>query len=120
MAVDGEPLVAMVQNLGQTDDGYLPLGSTDKVASQGFTTGSNPAGYRLQGIGVNIEGSSNQVPSEPTSVSVAVYSESNGKPGAKLFDLVSPTDFRAGHSFFEAPAGTTLAADTSLYLGFGV
>ena len=121
MAVLGEPLVAMVQNLGQTDDGYLPLGGIFKVASQGFTTGSNPAGYRLQGIGVNIEGSDNadgdpQVPSGPTSVSVAVYSESNGKPGAKLFDLVSPTNFGAGHSFFEAPAGTTLAADTSYVL----
>ena len=121
MAVDGEPLVAMVQNLGQSDDGYVQLRGTNRVASQGFTTGSNPAGYRLQGIGVNIEGSDNvdgdpQVPSGPTSVSVAVYSESNGKPGAKLFDLVSPTNFGAGHSFFEAPAGTTLAADTSYVL----
>ena len=116
MAVLGEPLVAMVQNLGQTDDGYLPLGGIFKVASQGFTTGSNPGGYRLQGIGVNIEGSSGQFPAGASSVSVAVHADSSGQPGAKLFDLVSPTDFRAGHSFFEAPAGTTLAADTSYVL----
>ena len=106
MAVLGEPLDAMVQNLGQADDGYLGVGSaTTKVASQGFTTGSDPFGYRLQGIGVNIEGSNDsngnaQVPSGPTSVSVAVHADSNGKPGEKLFDLVSPTEFAAGHSFF--------------------
>ena len=114
MAVLGEPLYAMVQNLGQTDAGYVQLGGASaKVLSQGFTTGSNPGGYRLQGIGVNIDGSSNRFPDGPTSVSVAVHADSNGKPGAKLFDLVSPTEFGAGHSFFEAPPGTNLAPDTS-------
>ena len=122
MALLGEPLDAMVQNLGQTDDPYLTVGSSNsKVASQGFTTGSDSFGYRLQGIGVNIEGSDDsngnaQVPSGPTSVSVAVHADSNGKPGAKLFDLVSPGEFAAGHSFFEAPPGTNLAPDTSYVL----
>ena len=122
MAFLGEPLDAMVQNLGQADDGYLSLGSTSsQVASQGFTTGSDPFGYRLQGIGVNIEGSDDsngnpQVPSGPTSVSVAVHADSSGKPGEKLFDLVSPTEFAAGHSFFEAPPGTNLAPNTSYVL----
>ena len=113
MAILGEPLYAMVQNLGQTDSGHLSVGGLVPVASQGFTTGSNAAGYRLQGIGVNIEGSGNDFPDGPTSVSVAVHADSNGNPGAKLFDLVSPTDYAAGHSFFEAPPGTTLDPDTS-------
>ena len=91
------------------------------MVSQGFTTGSDGFGYRLQGIGVNIEGSDDsngnpQVPSGPTSVSVAVHADSSGKPGAKLFDLVSPTEFAAGHSFFEAPPGTVLAPNTSYVL----
>ena len=122
MAVFGEPLDAMVQNLGQTDKGYVSLGSaTNKALSQGFTTGSDSFGYRLQGIGVNIEGSDDsdgnpQVPSGSTSVSVAVHADSSGKPGAKLFDLVSPTEFAAGHSFFEAPPGANLAPDTSYVL----
>ena len=121
MAVFGEPLVAMVQNLGQTDNSYRSVGGTNKVLSQGFTTGPNSFGYRLQGIGVNIEGSDDsngnpQVPSEPTSVSVAVHADSSGKPGAKLFDLVSPTEFAAGHSFFEAPPGAVLAPNTSYVL----
>ena len=116
MALLGDPLYAMVQNLGQTGNSYASATATNAVLSQGFTTGPNAAGYRLQGIGVNIEGSGNNVPDGPTSVSVAVHADSDGKPGAKLFDLVSPTEYAAGHSFFEAPPGTTLEASTSYVL----
>ena len=120
MAILGEPLYAMVQNLGQTDSIFWTASATIPVFSQGFTTGPNAAGYRLQGIGVNIEGSDKsgtpQVPDGPTSVSVAVHADLNGKPGAKLFDLVSPTDYAPGHSFFEAPPGTKLDPDTSYVL----
>ena len=117
MAVLGEPLYAMVSNLGQTDNGHHSLGSAStKVASQGFTTGSQPVDYPLEGIGVNIEGSGSSYPDGPTSVSVAVHADSNGKPGEKLFDLISPTEYGAGHSFFEAPPGTNLAPDTSYVL----
>ena len=81
--------------------------------TQGFTTGSEAGGYELLGIGVNIEGSGGNVPDGSASVSVAVHANSGGKPGAKLFDLLSPTEYAAGHNFFEAPRGTTLAASTS-------
>ena len=115
MAILGEPLDAMAQNLGRSNNGYVSLGGFNNahVASQGFTTGSDQFGYRLQGIGVNIEGSSNRIPAGPTSVSVAVHANSNGQPGTKLVDLVSPGEFAAGHSFFEAPPGTNLEASTS-------
>ena len=119
MALLGEPLHAMVQNLGQADNSYHAVGGFVPVLSQGFTTSPNAAGYELQGIGVNIEGSVSvslvaQVPDDAASVSVAVYSaDAAGLPSAKLFDLLSPTEYAAGHSFFEAPAGTTLAASTS-------
>ena len=119
MAFLGEPLHAMVQNLGQADNSFHAVGGFIPVLSQGVTTGPTPGGYRLQGIGVNIEGSDTvggvaQVPDDAASVSVAVYSaDADGKPAAKLFDLLSPTEYAPGHSFFEAPAGTTLAASTS-------
>ena len=119
-AILGEPLYAMVQNLGQTDNLYFSVGGFSSVVAQGFTTGPDARGYALQGIGVNIEGSDNasniaQVPDDAASVSVAVYSaDADGEPDAKLFDLVSPTEYAPGSlSFFEAPAGTTLAASTS-------
>ncbi|WP_419552655.1 hypothetical protein [Candidatus Poriferisodalis sp.] len=35
---------------------------------------------------------------------------------AKLFDFLSPSEFAAGHSFFEAPPDTHLAPDTSYVL----
>ena len=63
MAVLGEPLYAMVQNLGQTNSGYRSVGGANrKVLSQGFTTGSDADGYELTGIGVNIEGSDSRLP----------------------------------------------------------
>ena len=117
MAVLGEPLFALVQNLGQTNSGYRTVGSgTNKVVSQGFTTGSRADSYVLQGIGVNIEGSGAQFPDDATSVSVAVHADSSGQPGTKLFDLLSPADYGAGHSFFEAPRGTELDPSTSYVL----
>ena len=127
MAVFGEPLAAMVQNLGQTDNSYQTVGNaTAKVLSQGFTTSccetddseSDAAlyGYRLQGIGVDIEGSDSRFPDGPSSVSVSVHADSGGKPGEKLFDLLSPSEYAAGHAFFEAPPDTHLAPDTSYVL----
>ena len=87
------------------------------MLSQGFRTGSEEGGYRLQGIGVNLEGSGNQAPDNATTVSVAVHADSGGKPGAKLFDLISPGEYPAGEvSFFEAPRGTRLEPSTDYVL----
>ena len=74
-------------------------------------------GFRLQGIGVNIEGSDSNFPDGPTSVSVAVHADSSGQPGTKLVDLVSPTEYAAGHSFFEAPPGTVPGGEHFLRAG---
>ena len=122
MAVRGEPLHAMVENFGQTDNSYHGVDADNKVVSQGFTTGTKAGefAYRLVGIGVNIEGSDDmsvaQIPDGPDSVSVAVHADSNGQPGEKLFDLISPDEYAAGHSFFEAPPGTALKPNTSFVM----
>ena len=50
MAIFGEPLVAMVQNLGQTDNTYVSLGHPGfQVLSQGFTT--DPSRVRVPAAG---------------------------------------------------------------------
>ena len=117
VTVFGEPLYAMTSNLGRADNGYAGIGGTNaKVLTQGFTTGSDADGYELTGVGVELEGSGGNVPDGPTSVSVSVHADSDGEPGAKLFDLVSPTEFAAGHGFFEAPRGATLDASTGYVL----
>ena len=119
MSVDGEPLHAMVQNFGRNNNSYISLGGTNsKVVAQEFTTGTNQAGYVLQGIDVNIEGSDDssvaQVPAGPSSVSVAVHAVVGGKTGARMFDLVSPSAFEKGpYNFFEAPPGTLLSPGTT-------
>ena len=120
MVVYGVPLYTVVKNLGQTDNGHVSVGGTNDVVSQGFTTGSRTGGYALPGIGVNIEGSkvsgTSQIPADASAVSVSVHADSSGAPGAKLFDLLSPTEYAAGHSFFEAPRGARLDASTSYVL----
>ena len=124
MAVLGEPLHAMVSNLLWANSAYVTVGAADsKVLVQQFTTGPSPSShdFRLQGIGVNIEGSDDsdgnaQIPDGPSSVSVAVHADSNGNPGAKLFELVSPDEFAEGHSFFEAPPGTLLSPKTTYHM----
>ncbi|WP_419553736.1 choice-of-anchor R domain-containing protein [Candidatus Poriferisodalis sp.] len=120
MVVYGVPLHTIVGNLGQTDNGYVSVGGANDVVSQGFTTGSRTGGYSFQGIDVNIEGSAlsgtSQVPADASAVSVSVHADASGAPGAKLFDLLSPTEYAAGHSFFEAPRGARLDAGTSYVL----
>ncbi len=150
MAIDGVPLHAMVQNLGQDDNGYVRVGGTHSLVtddplllSQPFTTGFGWNRFRFRGIGINIEGSDlnanecdenldprnedfnpffdtadpdciPQVPDGPSSVSVALYaSDEDGRPGAKLYDLVSPGEFGPGHHFFEAPPGAILSPNTN-------
>ena len=121
VTVFGEPLYAMTSNLGESNNGHASLGGTNaKVISQGFSTGADEDGYDLVGIGLDIEGSkaggNPQVPDGPTFVSAAVHASVDGKPGRKLFDLVSPTEYAPGLSFFEAPRGTRLEANTSYVL----
>ena len=116
MAIMGEPLVAMVQNLGRTDNGHVSVGGDSaKVLSQGFTTGADGFGYRLQGIGVEFS-SDSHLPDDSNSVAVSVHANVGGRPGKKLFDLLSPTDFAAGFSFFEAPPRTYLRPSTPYVL----
>ena len=49
-------------------------------------------------------------------MSVSVHAASGGKPGRKLFELVSPGEYAAGHVFFEAPPDTHLAPTTPVVL----
>ena len=109
-AVLGEPLYAMVQNLGQTDSTYTTVGSSTPVVTQGFTTGSQAGGYRLQGIGVNIDGSTNvpgkaQLPDDGTSVTVSLYTR--------------PCERQAGHKAVRPGQSRRVRAGPQLLQGAG-
>ena len=144
IAVYGEPVSAttMVSNLGQSDDGYVTVGSTrtdefgqplntNKVLAQPFDVGGGSDRHLLHGIGINIEGSEDElgtvhVPSNNRGMAVAVHAFSNATfdddgelvdnatLGDKLFDLLTDRrTFEPGPRFFEAPLETYLYADTS-------
>ena len=113
MAILGEPLDAMVKNLGQSNNGYASADTTNDVLSQGFTTGPALLGYRLQGIGVTskappIESLTGRPPCRWPCTPIRT-----GSRARSWSNLVSPTEYAAGHSFFEAPPGTYLEASTS-------
>ncbi len=117
MAIFGEPLHAMVQNFGQTDAGYRSVTSTNKFATNAFTTGPNALGYRFRGVDVNVEGSDSKVPDGRTSVKVSIYTaDSNADPDQHVFDLINPDEYKAGHTFFEAPPRAMLDPDTEYVL----
>ncbi len=121
MVVFGEPLHALVQNVGQTkNSNTVTVDTTSTHIAQGFSTGLNPLGYRLQGIGVTIDVvtvmGSDELPGDRTNLKVSLYTDSNGQPGQKLFDLVNPDEYKKGPMFFEAPPGTTLEPGTSYVL----
>ena len=46
--------IALVSNTGQPVLLGVPVGNTDKIHTQGFTTGSNALGYKLDSVGVRI------------------------------------------------------------------
>ncbi len=117
IAVLGEPLHEMVSNFGQTDAGYRSVTSTNRFATNGFTTGSNALGYTFKGVDVNVEGSNSNVPDGRTSVKVSVYTaNSTADPDQHLFDLINPDEYKAGRTFFEAPRGATLEPNTEYVL----
>ena len=75
MAFLGEPLYAMMQNLGQTDNSFR-IGRRHQPRAVARIHNRFPAGsYGLLGVGVNIEGSADsngvpQLPKDATSVAV--------------------------------------------------
>ncbi len=97
--------------------GTIELG--EKRNAQRFTTGSNPAGYTLQSVVLNLlEGSgTGQV------VRVAIHDDgSSGNPGTLLAVLDNPADpignnsGTAGNRTFAAPSALSLNADTEYWV----
>ena len=119
MAVLGEPLNAMVQNLGQTDNGFV----CRRRQRQGGVAGIHDRlqRIRLPGAGHRrrnrrLQQSSSLTDRRPCRCPCTPPT-SDGKPGRKLFDLVSPGEYAAGHVFFEAPPGYAPGADHSRRAG---
>ena len=81
--------------------------------AQGFTTGGNPAGYRLTGIELSAADAVSDA-AKLAQIPVQLWSATDTKkPGRKLHDLATPSAFAAGAASIAAPANVTLAPDTT-------
>ena len=111
----------MVQNLRQSNNSYVSLGgATNKVLTQGFTTGSDADGYELLGIGVNIEGSGSSFPDGPTSVSVAVHADSSGPPGREAVRPCQSQRVRGRPQLLRGAAGNDAGGEHLLFAGLAL
>ncbi len=107
--------VTLVTNFGQTKlTGTRFTG--DNSLAQGFTTGSNSAGYTLASIEAISRGGGTAV--QAATVRAELWSATTGgAPDSKIADLTIPTGAVAANATmsFGAPASTTLTASTTYY-----
>ncbi len=101
----------LVSNIGQSGAaGQILLNS--RLQAQGFTTGDHASGYGL----ISIEVDTSAV-SAPAGMKAEVWSAaSNGRPDAKLGNLIVPSTISSGATTFAAPAGTWLKANTAYFV----
>ena len=103
-----------VSNLGQTDVSANSTILGNVRRAQQFETGSNPGGYTLSEIVVNIRDARTGTPA------FALYtSTSDDKPDTKVVDL-SGDSSTAGEQSFTPASATTLSASTKYIIVFQV
>ncbi len=106
----------LVSNTGQADGGGTGL-SLIWNYSQGFTTGSNAAGYKLTQVRTALDNTTNGQSS--AAVSVSIRSDSSGSPGSSLGALTKPANLsgRGTYDTYTATGdGIDLAANTKYYV----
>ena len=113
--VQAQETETLLSNTGQT---FIPgngVNVGDYTHAQGFTTGSNAPGYRLDSIELHV----NAVPTTPSDVTVELWSAtSDSEPDASVAALTHSTGtWATGASTFNAPTDTELDANT-LYFVF--
>ena len=103
--------VTLVSNENAT----VGTSNTASIQAQSFVTGTNAGGYTLSEIQIRL-GDSSVVPGV-TGVIAAVKADDSGAPGTLVANLVNPASLTAdAFNAFTAPAGTTLAANTTYWV----
>ena len=101
-----------VSNLGQTDYSGSSTVSPSSPRAQQFETGSNPGGYTLTEIVVNIRDARTGTPA------FALYTSTTSNfPGTKVVDL-NGNSSTAGEQSFSPASTTTLSASTKYLIVF--
>ena len=116
LTVAAPPAVVLVSNLGKANNGGIfgVGGTSGRVYAQKFTTGPSDGGYGLAAADVRFQ----TFDAADDEARVSIYSEdADGDPDASLVVLVNPDSIESnGANAFAAPAGTTLAAETSYFV----
>ena len=104
----------LVSNTGQTFNPGNAVIVGDFRQAQGFNTGSNAPGYRLDSIELHV----GTVPNTPSDVTVELWSaNSDSKPDASVATLTHSTGtWATGANTFNAPADTELDANTLYFV----
>ena len=104
----------LLSNTGQTFNPGNAVIVGDFRQAQGFTTGSNAPGYRLDSIELHV----GTVPNTPSDVTVELWSaNSDSKPDASVATLTHSTGtWATGANTFNAPADTELDANTLYFV----
>ena len=99
----------LVTNLAET---LASVASGFNVTGQGFTTGSNPGGYRLTAVVVRVH--SHQGGASDSDTHVTLWSNNNG-PDAMIAELTTPP-LGNGSRTYAAPAGVFLDPNRSYHV----
>ena len=106
--------ITLVSNMGQP--GASGISAALRVIDNraiGFVTGSNPNGYNLTKVELNIAATFTN------GITVSLWSAtSSGAPNARLFDFANPDDITTltGVTAFTAPSDTVLAGNTRYFV----
>ena len=105
----------LVSNTAQAGGVGRPENFTSRSAAQAFTTG--PQDYTLSSIDLNWTISSPLTAEELRSLAVVLETDNGGDPsGTRLTTLRNPATVETGTARLRAPAGVTLAANTTYHL----
>ena len=109
--------VVLVSNMQETSNLDVAVGATPGTRiAQGFRTGTNSAGYTLSAVSIAMKVNDFTAGERLT---LRIYSSSSNTPNAVVHTLTTPAAYPAGGvGVFAAPAGATLAANTSYHVVF--
>ena len=112
--VQAQETETLLSNTGQSFNPGNAVIVGDSRQAQGFNTGSNAPGYRLDSIELHV----GTVPNTPSDVTVELWSaNSDSKPDASVATLTHSTGtWATGANTFNAPADTELDANTLYFV----
>ena len=112
--VQAQESETLLSNTGQDFNEGNAVIVADFRQAQGFNTGSNAPGYRLDSIELHV----GTVPNTPSDVTVELWSAtSDSKPDASVSTLTHSTgSWTTGANTFNAPTGTELDANTMYFV----